>query len=334
MTASALMAKCAAEIQGRLGLRLGLVISLYIGLYLATGQNDILSVAVLAGGLYIASEGLRLGYWLTICHYLIGLSAFLLLYLTIGIPWLFALLCGALALGVISLTRLAAELRPFGNWIFIPAVYLACELGENRSWPQRLASLPETLLYSLIGLAAVLLLMFSRKKKPAATLSLLTARLGDPNLQWKRQAVAAFFAVLTVAGVAITFQLPNSQWMIWSSLSVIAIDLPASRAKLGDRMFGTIVGCPPGFLCGWLLPRNETVFALATLGILLSLVAFRTYRVGFTVRCALTALAAVAGGGSASIAEQRVGNVIIGGIIGLVAQHLAEWVARARRLKR
>lgn len=335
MTLPALAERCLSELRLRVAFRLGLVIGLYVGIYLVTDQSDLLSVAVLGGGLYIASEGLRLGYALVFCHYLIGIAAFLCLFLSIGIPALFAVLCGTLALGVIALTRWAADLRSFGNWIFIPAVYVACDLGEDRAWPDRLAALPHVLLFSLIGPAAVMALMFSRRNEPSKSLTSLLERLGHPNLHWMQQAVAAFLAVLLVAGVAVAFDLPNSEWMIWSSLSTIAIDLPASRAKFKDRTFGALIGCPVGFACGFLLPQNRVTFALATLGILVTLVAFRTYRLGFTFRCALTALAAVVAGGSVDIAEQRVINVIVGGVIGLSVQYLVVWgalaLAHARR---
>lgn len=308
-----------------------MVIGLYVAVWFLTGNSDVLSLAVLGGGLYIASEGLGLGYRLIACHYLLTVATFLCLFLSIGIPWLFALVCGGMALGVIALTRLAADLRTFGNWIFIPAVYLACELGEGRAWPDRLETLPDILLFSLIGPAAVLGLYFSRRKPPSKTLPDLLAKLGNPNFHWRRQAAAAFASVVTVAAAAIAFDLPNSQWMIWSSLSTIAIDLPASRARLRDRMLGAFLGCPAGFLFGLLVPHDRLTFALATMGILLTLVSFRTYRLAFALRCAFTALAAVVAGGSVDIAGERVVNVIAGGLIGLVAQHLAEWKRPAAR---
>lgn len=327
MTLSAILLAGAAEIRFRLVWRLGFVVGLYVLAYFLTGNPDVLSVAVLGGGLYIASEGLGLGSRWIAYHYLLGVATFLGLYAAIGLPWLFALLCGLLALGVIALTRLAADLRTFGNWIFIPAVYLACELGENRDWAWRLATLPQILLVSLIGPAAVIGLYFSRRKRPSKTLASLLAKLGNPNFHWKRQAAAAFASVVSVAGAAMAFHLPNSQWMIWSSLSTIAIDLPASRERLRARMTGALIGCPAGFLVGLALPHDPLTYALATMGILLTLVAFRTYVFGFTARCALTALAAVVAGGTVDVAGQRVVNVIVGGIIGVVAQHLAEWRA-------
>lgn len=325
MTFSSLAAAGAAEFRPRLAWRLGVVIGLYVAVWFFTGNNDVLSLAVLGGGLYIAGEGLGMGYRLVAVHYLLGVTTFVALYLAMGVPWLFAGLCGGLALGVIALTRLAADLRTFGNWIFIPAVYLACELGENRSAADRLAALPDLLLFSLLGPAAVAGLYFSRRRPPSKTLADLLTKLGNPNFRWKRQAAAAFASVVTVAGVAMAFDLPHSQWMIWSSLSTIAIDLPASHARLRDRAVGACLGCPAGLVGGLLVPHTRFTFALATLAILLTLVSFRTYRLGFAFRCAFTALAAVVAGGSLDIAEERVVNVIAGGLIGVVAQHLAEW---------
>jgi len=50
---------------------------------------------------------------------------------------------------------------------------------------------------------------------------------------------------------------------------------------------------------------------------ILTLVGFRRYMVGFGLRCALSALAIVIAGSAASIAAERLINVLIGGTIGI-----------------
>lgn len=320
-----------SEILFRPMLRFGVVMSVYLLIFFLTGREDVLSLAILGGGLFIASEGLGLGYRLVAMHFLMGVAAFLVLYVLVGWPFVFAAACGGLAMAVVSTTRLAAKLRSFGNWIFIPAVYAACDLGEGRSVPERLNLLATMWPVLLIGPVCVALLVPSQSGKISGSLDELVARLGNPNPEWKPQAWAAFASVALIAAVAIGFHLPNSQWMIWSSLSVIAIDLPSTRAKFKDRFLGVVAGCPTGFIVGLAVPPTRAIYSLAILGILLSLVSIRTYRLAFSVRCALTAFAAVVAGGTIAIAEERVVNVIVGGITGLVVVHIAHEISRFGR---
>ncbi|HEC0176681.1 TPA: hypothetical protein R1Q61_006591, partial [Pseudomonas aeruginosa] len=54
------------------------------------------------------------------------------------------------------------------------------------------------------------------------------------------------------------------------------------------------------------------------LAILLSLVAFSRYVLGFAVRCGLTALTLTLSSGSMGMASERIVDVLLGGVIALV----------------
>lgn len=54
----------------------------------------------------------------------------------------------------------------------------------------------------------------------------------------------------------------------------------------------------------------------------LTLIAFSRYAVGFGSRCFFIALAASFAGGASGITEERVANVITGGLFGLIAMAL------------
>jgi len=64
------------------------------------------------------------------------------------------------------------------------------------------------------------------------------------------------------------------------------------------------------------------------LGATLTLLSFSRYVVGFGMRCFFIALAAAFAGGASGIAEERVANVIIGGVFGIIAVALTEMVWR------
>jgi len=307
-----------------------LALSPYFLVFFLTGRREVLSIAILGGGLFIASEALGLGLWLLVLHYVLTLAAFVVLFACIGQDIGFTLLVAAMALAVVAATRDSAQLRSFGNWIFLPAVYLACELGDRLDWPARQALLPFVVLYSVLAPLSVGLLRFLWPDPELAavhhSLRDVRARFPQPNPDWARHSAAAFISVLLVTGVAEVFQLPNRQWMIWSTLSVISLNRTTSHAKIKDRLFGVLVGCPPGLLAGMMIPPNEIAYSLSILLIFVTLVAFQSYRTAFTLRCGLTAFAALMAGGSFAIGEERIVNVIFGGIVGVVALQIALFV--------
>jgi uncharacterized membrane protein YccC len=91
---------------------------------------------------------------------------------------------------------------------------------------------------------------------------------------------------------------------------------------------GAFIGVPLGFLVGIALPESRAGYSFAVLGATLTLIAFSRYAVGFGARCFFIALAASFAGGANGIAEERVANVIIGGVFGLIAVGLMAFVWR------
>ena len=91
-----------------------------------------------------------------------------------------------------------------------------------------------------------------------------------------------------------------------------------ARAKLGNRAFGALIGVPAGICLGQLGPHGAFAFDLTVLASFLTIVAFNRYIIGFGTRCMLIAAAFMIAGESASVAAERVSNVILGGVIGLV----------------
>ncbi len=65
------------------------------------------------------------------------------------------------------------------------------------------------------------------------------------------------------------------------------------------------------------LPHDPFLYGASVIGSLLTLVAFRSYVVGFGTRCMLVVLAIGIVDGGTLGATQRVENVVLGGLIGL-----------------
>src|SRR5262249_17287857 len=122
--------------------------------------------------------------------------------------------------------------------------------------------------------------------------------------------------------------LKQGQWVIWSAASVVVGDLSASTGKLKLRAIGAFVGVPLGLLAGISLPQSRIGYSLAVLAATLTLISFSRYVVGFGLGCFFIALAAGFAGGASGVAEERVANVIIGGVFGLIAVALTELVWR------
>src|SRR5581483_6449300 len=135
-------------------------------------------------------------------------------------------------------------------------------------------------------------------------------------------------AVFVAAALVEVLNLKQGQWVIWSAASVVVGDLTAVTGKLKLRDIGAFIGVPLGFLVGMALPESRAGYSFAVLGATLTLIAFSRYAVGFGTRCFFIALAASFAGGASGIAEERVANVIVGGVFGLIAVALMELVWR------
>jgi hypothetical protein len=288
-----------------------------------------LRLGFLAVCLLIPAYKLALPPFATLLHALATVAACALLFAAAAEPIVFVVAAAATAIGTIFLTRYGARLRTLGSFFFIPALYLACEMRELPDGAQELGRL---VLLSPIAAGAVVAIEQARRRLSRARLptvseplsalraSLLRGvRLGDAEGHWVTHAVAVFAGVLVAAAVTELFDMDERQWVIWSSVSVVTGDRREAVGKLGVRTMGVVAGAPLGLATGWLLPQTELVYSLALIALLMTLVAIPRYPLAFTLRCFFTGLAAVAAGGSAAIAESRVENVILGGVIGVLA---------------
>lgn len=295
----------------------------------AVGDDPIaLRLGFLAVCLLIPAYKLGLPPLATLLHALATVAACALLFAAAAEPIVFVVAAAATAIGTIYLTRYGARLRTLGSFFFIPALYLACELREMPDGAEELARL--VLLWPIAAGAVVAVEQVRRRlagvRSPASEpLSALRAallrgvRLGDAEGHWVTHAVAVFVGVLVAAATTELFDMDERQWVIWSSVSVVTGDRREAVGKLGVRTLGVVAGAPLGLAAGWLLPQTQIVYSLALIALLMTLIAIPRYPLAFTLRCFFTGLAAVAAGGSAAIAESRVENVILGGVIGVLA---------------
>lgn len=309
------------EIKSRELSRALIVVGPFVAAYFISRETALLNLGLIAVSLLIPALRLHLPAKVVAWHYLAILLAFAALFLAAPIKPLFVVLTALTGFLAVAATRHGEHFRTLGNWVFIPAVYLACEVREGVSAPDALRHAGIIIVASPIALALVCgIQIYDQRRASTAT------SFGSPATGWLLPAAATAMAVFAAAALVEILDLAQGQWVMWSAASVVVGDLSASADKLRQRAIGAFVGVPLGFLAGLALPQNRVFYALAVLAATLTLISFSRYIVGFGLRCFFIALAASFAGGASGIAEERVANVMIGGAFGLIAVALTDIV--------
>jgi hypothetical protein len=305
-------------------LRALIVVGPFVAAYFISRETALLNLGLVAVALLIPALRLRLAPKVVAWHYLAILVTFAALFLAAPIKPLFVVLTALAGFLAVAVTRHGEHFRTLGNWVFIPAVYLACEVREGVSASEALRHAGMIVVSSPIALALVcgIQIYDQRRRGDAAT------PFGPPTADWFLSAFATAMAVFAAAALVEILDLAQGQWVMWSAASVVVGDLSASTGKMKQRAIGAFVGAPLGFLIGMALPQSRIGYALAVLAATLTLISFSRYIVGFGLRCFFIALAASFAGGASGIAEERVANVITGGAFGLIAVALTDIVWR------
>lgn len=304
-------------------LRALVVIGPLVAAYVFLREPAILNLGLIAISLLIPALKLDLPPRSVALHYVAILVTLVALFFAGPIKPLFVALTAFAAFLAVAVTRYGDALRTLGNWVFIPAVYLACEVREGLSAPEALRHVGIIVAASPIALALVCGIQILDQRRSA-----VSSHYGAAATDWFLPAAATAIAVLAAAALVEALNLAQGQWVIWSAASVVVGDLSASSGKLKLRAIGAFVGVPLGLLVAMALPESRIGYSFAVLAATLTLIAFSRYVVGFGTRCFFIALAAGFTGGASGIAEERVANVIIGGVFGLIAVALTELLWR------
>jgi hypothetical protein len=337
---TALLRQIDRVVDGRALARGLLVLAPLIAATLGAGDTLWMNGALITASAFIAMEETGLAPLGVALHGLAICASFLVLIAALRFPPLFALAAAALAAGAILLTAKGHRMRALGSFTFIPALYLAYEFGRiggGSAFARGLAFLP----YAAFALVPVLLLSAAehwRERSPDvrrwAHLGRIWRRGVDfgAEVPFGAAVISAALAVSVAALLVGWARVPRAQWVVWSAASVVTGDAASAWRKLGDRMIGVLAGAPIGVICALFAPHEPWVLPLAGLGALLTLFAFRIYRVGFGARCALVAFALTAAGQSGGAAV-RIADVLLGGAVGfafVLAVHELRLVQRRK----
>jgi uncharacterized membrane protein YccC len=312
-------------------LRALIVVGPMVAAYFIARETTLLNLGLVAVSLLIPALRQHFPPKVVVWHYLAILVTFAALFLAAPIKPLFVVLTALAGFLAVAGTRYGEHFRTLGNWVFIPAVYLACEVREGVSASEAMRHAGVMIVSSPIALALVCAIQIydQRRHGNAAT------SFGPPAAEWFLPATATAMAVFAAAALVEILNLEQGQWVMWSAASVVVGDLTASTGKLKQRAIGAFVGVPLGFLAGLVLPQSRVGYAIAVLAATLTLISFSRYIVGFGLRCFFIALAASFAGGASGIAEERIINVLIGGTFGLIAVALTEivWLRVVRKVR-
>lgn len=254
--------------------------------------------------------------------------------LSFALAWgaAFAIACAALAAAAVALSGLDTRLRTLGNFVFIPVLYLACEVAATHRAALSLVPYLVVAMLPSVALAGVDTLRHAALARRYGTLlrwrgAHLTghAAAHDELLQ---AVLAVTLAVACSATLVAWRHIEYGQWAIWSSASVVTGNAASAHLKLRDRGLGALLGVPLGLAVGAALPHVLLVHTLATLASVLTLVGFRHYATGFAARCACIACASWAIQQSPLVASLRVAEVLAGGAIGVASVWLVRFLAR------
>ena len=302
----------------------------------------LLKVGLVTISLYIPIARTKSGLYLVVPHFLLIGLCFSLLYFSMDLPYLFVLFVAGLAFGSIYLTSFGANLRTLGNFIFIPAVYLACELRENLQadavvpvYIKFITLMPIALISIIVLMLIVSLFTYYKKSKILPSGSHAVSFMhhvfyrknsGEVKLDWLKEAMAIFLGVAIAAFFVVFMHITRGEWIIWSTAAVITLDITSAKKKMKDRLIGLSIGIPVGFFVAQFLPKTQLMYSVAVLGIMLTLIAFKNYRMAFGSRCFFIAMVSYLATATPQIAVERLENVVIGSIIGMAAVYICHRV--------
>lgn len=247
---------------------------------------------------------------------------FLHLILLSGWIWfLFATLILALIAGVID--NMDSELRVLSSWVIIGCVYGAVKLGE---YPLSFNQVLEIMLLATASAGLVLLLPL---KHPVTKVSLQFIPPNNPNFIFNfKYVIPTLLAVIAWQ----IFHLHEPEWVIWSALSVTYPEFESALLKFRQRAIAGLIGVSCGLIVGSILPISLWITYSCFILVCLSLKMFKDYFPGYLLRsfCAVV----YAANHSFEVALYRIGDVIIGGLIGIISAYfLIEIWLKIRKYK-
>ena len=281
----------------------GLVVSIYTHEMLWTLGSFLAACGIIPYTTSYDKRWIALFNMLVICalayvvKYLLALNIW---PLTLGFIVLLAAVAG-------TIDNIHPQLRSLSAWLVIGTIYGGVKLSE---YPLAINQLLGIIALAFLGVLLVIALFKSEVKQ----IELKLVHYSHPDFMFNFKYVAP----IGIAGLIwYAFKIKEPEWLLWSSLSVVNTELNLLFEKFRQRAIGVVIGVVAGLGVGLLLPHSQIVAYTCFVVIIIGLKCFKDYFTGYLVRSFFVIL--YAGNHSLEIALLRSSNVLIGGLIGVVA---------------
>lgn len=303
--------------------------------YLASGDTAWLDAGFMGLWLLLAAEQLRPSLPMAMVTAAITAALIHLLCLAYPLPWLFAALCALAGALAALMGRRGPASRAIGNHVFLPALYLGCQLGARADVAVAYAHLLPR--YALV-VALVVLVQYGKACLQSGgvasvrTFCRLPALPASDPVDAATARAARDAAVLRLAAVLLTtaaaryFDLKHGEWMIWVAGSVVVGTHMPSRRIAGDiatgALLGTVVGSALSLLALHLAPllsqHSRSLAAFASLGVAVGFGACVRIRIAYAMSCMACSVLAVVGSGMYGAGLLRLEYLLAGAAAGVV----------------
>lgn len=265
---------------------------------------------------YVSSHGLK---WFSLLNGLLICGVAYILHLMLLGQWYYFLTSiTILAIFMGFIDNAHKELISLSRWIIIACVYGAVKLGDSSITESTL------LVMTFLTVAGVVMALILPLKKKIEIVNIKFIPINHElflfNLKY-------MLPTLISISVCHYLKLSEPEWVIWSSLSVVYPELDAVLLKLRRRVMAGGIGACCGLAIGLVLPHSILVSYFCFIMICLSLQIFRDYFLAFLLRSGCVVIYAV-NQGSMQIAFDRIVNVVLGGMIGLVSTYALIYLYR------
>ncbi len=295
------------------------------------GHWELSQLVLLSASLYSIQTQSKWGVGAIIFHEVVILAGLYLLTYSLFSPLAFAITCTLFAGACMGLGIYNPELRKLGSWILIPALYMTIDFQGSNILHSVDSNVWFALqLFAVAALGPVLVCLFNyileedNSKSSLGFNNVFTAKT-DVSAIWT---VIGIMVAVFVSSIFVQWlKIPHAEWVIWSTISVSTGDMTSMHRKLAHRVTGALVGMIFGVSLVVVLQLVSPLF-FELAGILIPFTLFiKRYPLAYASRCTLIALAAGALVHGTSVAEFRMLNVLIGGILGVLCAYLAAYMA-------
>ena len=227
----------------------------------------------------------------------------------------------AIIIGIIETYN--PSFKSMGAYLFIGIIYTAF---ETRAYGDLITIAIIAKLFGISLLSVLIVFIMSLTTKATKSYQNFTLQLQSQHCIH----YCVYFLPLLISMLVWHFsQLAEPQWLLWSSLSVASLSFKKARDKIQKRITGACIGLSLGIIVTLLFNLNSPlIFNLSFVAIIFSLRGINNYTASFATRCFF--IVTFAGAHYLYTSSDRIIDVFIGGLIGLISSAVLSYIIQRR----